>query len=60
MEFIGTNRIFYREDRSALTFSSYRIKIALSIATGNQLKQGPSFTSIQTISKSYFEMEIPL
>jgi hypothetical protein len=51
MEFSDTDRIYYREDVSGLRFSRYRIRIALGIATGSQLKRGPSFTSIQTISK---------
>ena len=54
VEFIDTDTIFYREDRSALPFSNYRVRIALNIPSGSQIKEGPSFTSPQTISKLYF------
>lgn len=60
VEVSDTNRIFFREDRNALPFPSYRVRITLSIATRNQIRGGPSFTSVESISKLHFEEPISI
>ena len=57
-EINDTNEIFYEQDASIVPFSKYRVRIALSVATGSRTVEGPAFTSKQTIGKCIEEQSM--